>query len=274
MQVVQGLAIPRDYEKARFDTDLQYLCDLRDVVLQNIYYFGFHEPLETVIFCNIARESRIVFDVGAHMGYYTLLAAKRIDKAGQVHAFEPNPFNMLSLRKNIALNNFANVRLNECGVSDRIGIADFFLSGAESSLAPLQKAKLHSIHSVRTTTLDYYAEQTSIHQIDLLKMDIEGAEFRALTGASELLSRRKVGVLMLELNAGRLMAMGSSIEDVLRFLGKQGYRPVIIGKLPLNIGHVNAVFSSRMDILERMESFVRRSREWSGDVFDPFRVQL
>lgn len=137
-----------------------------------------------------------VFDVGAHAGYYTLMLSRLVGSHGRVLAFEANPDNASNLRRHLQINDIQNVELIEAAVCDRNGEA-FFQSNAHRSGFGYMGALAESGESVRTVVLDDFPVP------DLIKMDIEGAETRALAGASKLLSARRT-VIFLALHDGTL----------------------------------------------------------------------
>lgn len=121
----------------------------------------------------------IVVDIGAHQGVFTLLAASMTRNT--VYAFEPLPDNCKFIKRNIDINGFNNVRINEMAVSDSAGSGKLFLKTASSQmgtfLPPLKHQTGQNIHiDVPFTTLKQIIDDNKIEQIDFLKMDCEGAE--------------------------------------------------------------------------------------------------
>lgn len=162
------------------------------------------EPLTTSLFRRVIRPGDVVIDMGAHWGYFTLLAASLCENSGRVYAFEPHPKNFALLNKNIAANHLSNVVAIQKAVSDRKGETLLFEStrAAEHSLVPFWgwdadgNSTLPTI-SVTTVTLDGYLPSV---QPRLIKMDIEGSEFHALQGMKDLVARTPELVLISELN--------------------------------------------------------------------------
>ena len=135
----------------------------------------------------MARELRpgaVFYDVGANVGFYTLLSAGLV-APGQVYAFEPLPENTAYLRKHLELNGIRNVTLLELAISDQVGTASF---AAEETRA---MGKLDAAGHLRVccSTLDALLREDRLAPPDYIKMDIEGGEFRALLGARECFER-------------------------------------------------------------------------------------
>jgi FkbM family methyltransferase len=122
---------------------------------------------------------RSIWDVGAHAGYYTLLASLGVGHQGKVVAFEPFPENIACLRKHIAINNANNVRVVEAAVANSDGMISF-KSGPTSTRGSIANDGELKVRSIRLDTL---VERGNIPLPDLIKLDIEGAEFQALQGA-------------------------------------------------------------------------------------------
>lgn len=135
----------------------------------------------------LAREVRpggVFYDIGANVGFYSLLAAVLIG-AGQVYAFEPLPANLRYLRKHLELNRAQNVKVFEMAISDERGMVSF----ATEETRGMGHLQPGGNASVQTSTLDALLCEQKIAAPDYIKMDIEGAEFRALLGAKDCFSR-------------------------------------------------------------------------------------
>jgi FkbM family methyltransferase len=155
-----------------------------------IYYRGFSEPDTSDFVQRFLRPGMVMMDVGAHIGEYTLLAAQAVGDAGQIHAFEPQEPIFPILSNNVRLNGFKNVTLNASAVSDRVGELEFEIVN-EPSMSSIRKHEILDRHAkvvkVPTTSLDvYWSNHTS--KIDLIKVDVEGAEKFVFQGATELMS--------------------------------------------------------------------------------------
>jgi len=134
----------------------------------------------------------IVYDLGAMVGFYTLLAAELVKENGKVYAFEPSPRNVYYLKKNVELNKYKNVVIMNYAISDEDGDA-FFDTGRSISTGHLVK-KESSI--VKISSLDSLWSKGKILQPDFIKMDIEGAEYKALIGAKNILKQKHPKLLI------------------------------------------------------------------------------
>lgn len=122
------------------------------------------------------KKGDIVLDVGAHVGSFSIFAAQKVGDRGRVFAFEPGPETFKLLSETINLNKLPNVKIFNEAIFDKTGKLKFYTSDTFSSFSLVQKNK-KSI-SVKTRTLKSVFNQLKIKRCDLLKTDVEGAEFR------------------------------------------------------------------------------------------------
>jgi FkbM family methyltransferase len=172
-------------------------------------------------FAAAMQPGMIVFDVGANAGVFTLLAAR---SGAQVVAFEPSAAAAQLLRDHLVLNGLE-AQIIEAVVADRDGEISFFEQGAantssisESSARTGEGLAPGSVAAVvrPAITLDSYCASTGLWP-DLVKLDVEGAEAHALSGAKAWLMRRK-GILLIEVHPWSLAQLGRSESDVLDLL--------------------------------------------------------
>jgi FkbM family methyltransferase len=200
---------------------------------------------ETKFIRQKVRDTDICFDVGANVGYYTLLLAKICSK-GQVHSFEPVPLNCHLLGINLLTNHIDNVVVNQNALGDSQKEVDFMITedAAYSSFVDTGRKPVTATMRVQMETLDNYCRQRGISQIDFLKIDVEGAESKVVEGAGPILEdpRRRPRLVMLELNEAMLCKHGSSILRVLAQMQAFGYWPFVYDRkvlLPFGKEHFN-----------------------------------
>ncbi len=150
------------------------------------------------------RPGMTVLDIGAHVGLYSLIAAKRVGPDGVVIAFEPSPREYRRLRLHLWLNRIRNVRTEPIAVSDEDGETTFWIvegwsTGGNSLRNPVHFGEPTKPIQVPTTRLDTYLNQRNLKKVDFIKMDVEGSELQILRGAHELLTRIPRPVMMLEM---------------------------------------------------------------------------
>lgn len=141
---------------------------------------GTYEPAQTAAFQRHLRPGDCVLDIGAHVGYYTLLSSALVGDTGRVVSFEPDPRNARFLRRHVRINGRHNVRVEEAAVSDTGGSARF-AHGTGSGTGRLDRS---GGFEVRTLRLDDYCAERAIVP-NAVKIDVEGAELAVLSGGRE-----------------------------------------------------------------------------------------
>jgi FkbM family methyltransferase len=189
-----------------------------------IFYQKASEP-ETAGFLRAFLKPGMVFvDVGAHIGEYTLRAARIVGLTGEVHAFEPAPDNFKILKLNIKENGLTNAHANCAALSDSGGKLSFRIE-SDPALNRLQFSSdldraPHGIITVDSCRLDsYWASQT--RAIDLIKLDVEGAELMVLKGAARL---EHAPVWLFEYSPANYASFGYTPQQMLDAFQERGYR--------------------------------------------------
>jgi FkbM family methyltransferase len=187
------------------------------------YLTALHEPGTTLVVKKLLRPGMIAVDVGAHAGYYTRLFAKLVGPSGKVFAFEPYPASFALLERNTS--RFPNVSLFNCAVSDRRMRASLYESHIHSgrhSLFPVSTEGLFvGVKNVDALPLD---EVLGDQEIDLVKIDVEGAEIEVLRGAQFLARVSSRTVVIVECNPSTLAARGASEHVLFNALAEMGYK--------------------------------------------------
>ena len=137
-------------------------------------------------------------DLGAHIGFFTLMAAKQVGQGGSVYAFEPAPENFELLTKNISLNGYSNVSPIQMAVSNAEGFTTLYLNpySVAHSLHQDTFGKSREELRIEVTTLDSYFERLEWPPVNVVKMDIEGAEPNAFMGMKGLIGKNPDLVLV------------------------------------------------------------------------------
>ena len=149
----------------------------------NGYWLGSYESEKVSLFEKTLKKGNIVFDIGAHIGFYSLLSAELTGKDGKVFSFEPLTTNYEYLKKHIEINNYRNITPLNVAVSDKDDFA-FFSEGESTSTGHLAN---NGEIKVRTIAIDDWINNKKLPIPNVLKIDVEGAEFSVLKGAVNLL---------------------------------------------------------------------------------------
>lgn len=186
------------------------------------------EKYETELFKERVKKGMVVVDIGANIGYYTLIAAKLVGKSGFVYAFEPGPTSYEWLRKNIEINRYTNVVPVQKAVSNKRGKAKLWLDKTDIAISSFSKDNvlLFSSHKaveedsfveVGMITLDeFFENMVRNNKIDIIKIDTQGTEGLVIDGAEKMLRRNNLKIFM-EFWPDGLRSVGT---DPLRLLSK------------------------------------------------------
>ena len=188
-----------------------------------------HEESTTILFKKVVEEGDTVVDLGANIGYFTLLAAKLVGKKGKVYSFEPEPRNYNYLLKNIELNGYDNVFAIQKAVSDEAGKTKLYICpydtghhtinqyGGIKAYKPDLVDNKKDFVEVETVTLDEFFKGTK-QPIDVIKMDVEGSEMLALSGMDRVVKESKNLKIFVEFFPLLIREMGGSPEEFIRRL--------------------------------------------------------
>jgi len=211
------LPIPQADVQVHLDDGRLLQCRLSDRT-QRTMWLGLFEPSESRLVSEILVPGDVFVDVGAHVGWFTTIAARQVGSAGRVIACEPYPENAAALRKNIALNDMHNVLVIESALGRQPGTLRLRRGTDSGGVTALDWATGGDEHVPMTTLVDM---ASGIAAIKLLKIDVEGWAPQVLRGAVETL-RRSANVLI-EINRPALQEAASSPEEVFDLLRDTGF---------------------------------------------------
>jgi len=206
------------------DGQSQIHADLRTPLGLGLYRYG-HRDADIQLVGRLLAPGDVFVDGGAHVGLFTLVAAKRVGASGRVIAFEPAGEVRQKLLQNVELNGFAQVTVKPLALSSEPGQASFRvfeLSGSGLNHLGPAADEGGRVETVEVTTLDAVLEPAERARVAVVKLDLEGAEHAALRGAAGLLASAHPE-LLLEIEASHLTRMGTSVEAVESLLRTHGY---------------------------------------------------
>ncbi|MGA9771244.1 MAG: FkbM family methyltransferase [Blastocatellia bacterium] len=210
-----------------------FKCDLRDSIAREICFNSRYEPQETSLIESILRPGMTFADVGANWGYFTLIAAHLVGKAGRIISLEPDPRLFQTLQDNVSRNDLSQVTALQLAAADKPGtlaLNGYDENGGNWGVSSLIADAVESaaIFPATARPLDALLDEQGIDRVDLLKMDIEGAEEMALRGMSEGLAKHRYRRILLEAHPALLRAQKRTTKDVLDLLIAAGYQGWII----------------------------------------------
>jgi FkbM family methyltransferase len=165
------------------------------------YYPSEYEPETFDFLQKHLKKGATVLDIGAHIGLFSIIAARLVGEKGKVFSFEPTPFTRSVLSKVVELNNCTEIiEVRDEAVSDAKGTATFYDTGdseVSNANSLVKTARSRGEIEIQLTTVDDFAEENGL-KIDCLKIDVEGAELDLLRGASKtFLNNRPIAHLSL-----------------------------------------------------------------------------
>lgn len=224
----RGLRAARNgsIEIAGFDGWRMYADPADNAVGRHVLH-GIYEPEVAAVFYDVLRPGMGVVDVGANIGFFTLLAARLTGPSGTVFAVEPNAANVRLIEASRQLNGFETVTVCQAAAGDRTGIKvlNTSFSNGTAADAPAGLGPLMDAQTVACLRLDDVLPGNPVH---LLKIDVEGAEYTALRGCEQTL-RRWRPVIVSEFSPTAMPGIsGVTGTDYLRWLTGLGYRIAVL----------------------------------------------
>jgi FkbM family methyltransferase len=199
---------------------------------QLIMALGVYEPEVVAICRQKLQPGMIVIDAGAYAGYYTLLFSELVGAEGKVYAFEPHPENIAAVRHNIRNSRYPeNIVVVPKAVSNQVGSAQIYQHQNDTAKTSLYTdVSIKAPLSITATTIDAFLSEQGISKIDLIKLDIEGAEQSALDGMQNLIAASKRLMLIVECSPEILTRVGSTPAAFIAQLHKCGFMVSVIGE--------------------------------------------
>jgi FkbM family methyltransferase len=188
------------------------------------YVMHEYEPVTQRAFLNALAPGMVVVDVGAHIGYFTVLASRHVGPSGRVHAVEPSEENLWYLRENIARNGLTNVTVHPVAAGSAHGKREFHVTEASDS-----HGFYNHPHAATLQTIEM--EQAPLSDlvtghVDLLKIDVEGAEIEVLSGIGSMLAQRGALALCVEWNPSCMKNAGYDPLDLPRKMWELGFERI------------------------------------------------
>ena len=212
-------------EHIRFQTQYGFSVEgsPSDIGMGSLFYRGQYEWSELELWQRLLEKPvQAVVDIGANIGIYSLVAAQSCRRRGndgvRIFGFEPNPAECEKFRRNVDLNGFRTVRVEQLAISDRTGSCRMALPpsglGVFGHLLGAGDARSPRDHEVDVATvdLDSWCADLGLDHVDLMKLDVEGHELQVLVGAERLLSRHAIGALLMEVGHGEWRRSIATLE--------------------------------------------------------------
>jgi len=207
----------------------------------SISHYGTYEKSEAKVMEEKIKGGNIVVDVGANIGLHTLNMAKIVGNTGQVFAFEPDPSNFEILRKNVKINNYQNIILEQKACADKYGRTTLYQSdhpGMHRVFPQTKQAKGQV--QVELTSLDkYFIDSNLADKINFIKIDVEGLEFSVLKGMKNILKNNKKIKILFEFMPKNTMEAGFTPIELLNYLTSYDFKLFCIDESTKKLLHVS-----------------------------------
>lgn len=212
---------------------VNFELDLKEVIDSAMYYEGTREPGTSQALKKLCKRGHVVFDIGANVGSHSLPIASYVGAEGKVYAFEPVPWAINKLRRNIELNKFNNLVVESIALSDmnenevEMEFRASFKLGSESGVGrdgKIDKGWWSECDHVKVQmkTLDSYVSSHQIDRLDLIKLDVDGFEGKVIRGALETLKRFRP-ILIMEIAPAWTEMRGDKMTDILCAIKRLDY---------------------------------------------------
>ena len=202
--------------------NIRYRLDISDIIDWCIY-FGFKESSKEMLY-SLMSKGQTIIDVGANVGDITMHSAKIVGAYGAVYSFEPDLENYRRLEKNLKLNKFTNITVNNFGLGNEKGI--FYMKNINSKNRGMNKIvskdMMEGTHEIKVNRLDSYVKENKLDKVDLIKIDVEGFEYNVLQSSTETIKKFHP-IFFIELNDKHLIEQGSSAKELVQFLENENY---------------------------------------------------
>ncbi len=206
-----------------------FQCFLRDNVATQVFFAGCYEAQESAFARAVLRPGMSFVDVGANWGFFSLMAAHLVGTAGRIVALEPDPRAFLRLKANVERNQLEQVQIFELAAADRNN--NLVLALQHEAVLHYGTSKLvqdssaaPTICEVRSRALDSVLDEVGLESVDLIKIDVEGAEDMVLAGMQAGLKRHRYRSIILELHPPQLAERHRTIGEVVDALLSNGYK--------------------------------------------------
>ncbi len=195
-----------------------------DCIDESLMFTHQWEPCMTLAFKKLIKPGMVMVDIGANVGYFSLLCSTLVGKSGRVFSFEPEPGNFALLMKNIQINSFTNVEAVPKAVSDKNSTLRLYINTLEQGMhSIIQHESGSSTIDIEAVSLDEFFATTN-HIVDIIKIDIEGAEVLALKGMQNTIQRNEKLLFFTEFWPEGLLRAGTTPLDYYNSLKDIGFK--------------------------------------------------
>ena len=219
---VKKIAIPQICDD-RWNRIKINISDPSDLIQKHIFFQGYYEYYESNFVANNLSRGQVFLDIGANIGWHSLIAAHKVGTRGKVVALEPVSRTFKALTANILLNKFDQIHPFRVGLSARSTTVNIYQCDPNNcGMNSLYGNQL--IEEIQIMEGDSFLRDIGVSNIDLCKIDVEGAECEVLDGLTETLSKRRIAKILIEANSTSLTRAGRSSKELIARLTDFGFQ--------------------------------------------------
>lgn len=227
LNAANSLGIANRQYKKRLPDNFYMLLNPTEHIQQQLFWYGYYEKELRELLKKIVRPGDVFLDLGANIGYFSLLVANDFPSA-KIISFEPIKALFQNMNDNISLNNIKNISTINAAVGEINDEEDLFVSAPDNlGMSSFKQPENYSgkKEKVIVVTIDDWFKTSGLSKIDIIKLDVEGSELAGLKGMKEVLQKQKP-VLIVEINPETLIMFNlkpSDIYDYLRQFNFEGF---------------------------------------------------
>ena len=215
----------------RLANDFYMRVNPSEHIQQQLFWYGHYEQELGALIKKILKPGDIFLDIGANIGYFSLLAAKH-EPTARIISFEPVSTVFKMLEENISRNDAKNVEALNAGVGEKKEEREIYLSGEDNiGMSSFQKPGNYSgkTERVKVITVDEWFKSSGLAKVDLIKLDVEGSELAAVKGMTMTLQNFKPPVII-EINPDTLLLFGHKPADIFNYFGQLNFSGFLLFK--------------------------------------------
>ena len=231
LKAANSLGIANKTYKKKLDGNFYILVNPTEHIQQQLFWYGYYEKELAIMLKKILRANDVFLDIGANIGYFSLLAANNLPSV-KVISFEPVNELFQKLNENISLNNIKNITTVNAAVGEINEEKEMFLSAHDNlGMSSFQQPGNYTgkKEKVKVLTIDDWFKTSGLSSIDLIKLDVEGSELAALKGMKEVLQKQRP-VVIVEINPETLSLFNLKPAIICNYLNQLNFDGFIISE--------------------------------------------
>jgi len=229
MKLINPPAVLMSYNVSKirgYQVKLKY--DPNSYIGRYIFYRGIYEEQIIHKIASMVKPAMTVIDIGANIGLHTNICASLVRSKGRILTMEPQSKARALLKENVKLNNFTNIQILDYALGRASNTASIFLvnekNNGQATLIFEDQQSLYPSEEINVRTLDFLLTDLTISKVDIVKIDVEGAEMAVLEGGKDFFRASPPQAFFIECIDQHLRRFGASSEELVSWLNSEGYK--------------------------------------------------